>query len=55
MSLAPEGAALQNEEGGELRLVRDSKYTAGPVIAFRPVVWRAFIGGIKNGWADRTG
>ncbi|MFC7386327.1 DUF397 domain-containing protein [Sphaerisporangium rhizosphaerae] len=55
LARVPEEAALWNEEGGELRLVRDSKNTAGPVIAFRPSVWRAFVGGIKDGWADQAG
>jgi hypothetical protein len=32
--------------------VRDSKNPTGPVLAFTPAEWKAFLGGIKNGEFD---
>ncbi|WP_182873852.1 DUF397 domain-containing protein [Microbispora sp. H10670] len=32
--------------------VRDSKDRSGPVLAFTPSEWRAFIAGVKNGEFD---
>ncbi|GGK64374.1 hypothetical protein Sme01_25660 [Sphaerisporangium melleum] len=53
---AVEGTPLwHREEDGKLCLVRDSKNPQGPVLAFRPSAWGAFIGGIKGGWADHLG
>ncbi|WP_433731046.1 DUF397 domain-containing protein [Actinoplanes sp. CA-051413] len=34
-------------------MVRDSKDTAGPVLAFGPAGWRQFIAGIRVGVFDR--
>jgi hypothetical protein len=31
-------------------LVRDSKNPSGPILAVASVQWRAFIGGVKEGW-----
>ncbi|MEU8272253.1 DUF397 domain-containing protein [Sphaerisporangium sp. NPDC049002] len=33
-----------------LVLLRDSKNPSGPVLAVASVQWRAFIGGVKEGW-----
>ena len=30
--------------------VRDSKNPSGPILAVASVQWRAFIGGVKEGW-----
>ncbi len=32
--------------------VRDSKNPAGPVLAFTPEAWRAFVAGVKAGGFD---
>ncbi|MEV5409743.1 DUF397 domain-containing protein [Thermopolyspora sp. NPDC052614] len=37
---------------GRLFLVRDSKKPQGSVLAFTPVEWDAFIGGVKSGEFD---
>ncbi len=37
--------------GGDVQ-VRDSKDPDGPILAFRPDEWRAFIAGVKDGEAD---
>lgn len=29
--------------------VRDSKHKSGPVLAFTPEAWRAFLGGLRDG------
>jgi hypothetical protein len=34
-------------------LVRDSKHPQGPVLAFTPAEWRAFVDGAKDGEFDR--
>jgi hypothetical protein len=34
-------------------MVRDSKDRSGPVLAFDPDQWRAFIDGVKQGDFDR--
>jgi hypothetical protein len=39
-------------DGG--RLVRDSKDPAGPVLAFTPQEWTAFVLGVKAGEFDST-
>jgi hypothetical protein len=36
----------------KLYLVRDSKNPDGPVLAFAPGEWEAFIGGVKDGRFD---
>jgi Domain of unknown function (DUF397) len=33
--------------------VRNSRDSAGPVLAFTPDEWRAFLGGVRNGEFDR--
>jgi hypothetical protein len=38
-----------------LFLVRDSKDPGGPVLAFTPSEWDAFVGGVKNGEFDDQG
>ncbi|GIH68018.1 hypothetical protein Mth01_02710 [Sphaerimonospora thailandensis] len=38
-----------------LFLVRDSKDLDGPVLAFTPAEWDAFIGGVKDGEFDDLG
>jgi hypothetical protein len=40
---------------GKLYLVRDSKNPDGPVLAFAPGEWEAFIGGVKDGQLDPEG
>lgn len=39
-------------EAERLYLVRDSKGPVGPVLAFTPSEWDAFIGGVKDGEFD---
>jgi hypothetical protein len=34
--------------------VRDSKDRSGPVLAFTPEQWAAFVGGVKDGEFDRS-
>lgn len=34
--------------------VRDTKHPEGPVLIFTPDEWAAFVGGVKDGEADRT-
>jgi uncharacterized protein DUF397 len=34
--------------------VRDSKDRSGPVLAFMPEQWAAFVGGVKDGEFDRS-
>jgi hypothetical protein len=41
--------------GGRALSVRDSKDPDGPVLAFTPSQWEAFIAGIKNGEFGVTG
>jgi hypothetical protein len=36
----------------ELIRIRDSKNVNGPVLAFTPAEWDAFLGGIRNGELD---
>jgi hypothetical protein len=33
--------------------VRNSRDTGGPVLAFTPAEWEAFVGGVRNGEFDR--
>ena len=40
--------------GGQVG-VRNSRDSNGPVLAFTPAEWHAFIGGIRNGEFDRFG
>lgn len=40
------------EKVDRLFLVRDSKDPDGPVLAFTPSEWRAFVGGAKDGEFD---
>jgi Domain of unknown function (DUF397) len=35
--------------------VRNSRDTSGPVLAFTPAEWHAFIGGVRNGEFDYFG
>ena len=35
--------------------VRNSRDTCGPVLAFTPAEWHAFIGGVRNGEFDHFG
>lgn len=35
--------------------VRNSRDAAGPVLAFTPDEWHAFLGGVRNGEFDRFG
>lgn len=35
--------------------VRSSRDSSGPVLAFTPAEWHAFIGGVRNGEFDRFG
>ena len=37
--------------GGQIG-VRNSRDTGGPVLAFTPDEWRAFLGGVRNGEFD---
>jgi hypothetical protein len=37
--------------GGEIG-VRNSRHATGPVLAFTPEEWRAFLGGVRNGEFD---
>jgi hypothetical protein len=39
---------------GPLVAVRDSTDPAGPVLAFTPQEWEAFVGGAKRGEFDQT-
>ena len=40
--------------GGQVG-VRNSRDCGGPVLAFTPAEWHAFIGGVRNGEFDRLG
>jgi hypothetical protein len=40
--------------GGQVGM-RDSQDCGGPVLAFAPAEWHAFIGGVRNGEFDRFG
>ncbi|MGH3321664.1 MAG: DUF397 domain-containing protein [Streptosporangiaceae bacterium] len=44
-----EGGARRHVRRQTLCLVRDSKDRDGPVLAFAPTDWSAFIGGVKHG------
>ncbi|HEV2371401.1 MAG TPA: DUF397 domain-containing protein [Streptosporangiaceae bacterium] len=44
--------ALKQAPGGTRHLVRDSKDQSGPVLAFAPAAWGAFVRDIKT---DRCG
>ena len=35
--------------------VRNSRDTSGPVLAFTPAEWHAFVGGVRNGEFDHFG
>ena len=38
--------------GGEI-VVRNSRFSAGPILRFTPDEWHAFLGGVRNGEFDR--
>jgi hypothetical protein len=40
--------------GGQVG-VRNSRDSSGPVLAFTPAEWHAFVGGVRNGEFDRFG
>ena len=40
--------------GGQVG-VRNSRDCGGPVLAFTPAEWHAFVGGVRNGEFDRFG
>lgn len=48
-----DGACVEVATPPEAVLVRDSKDQAGPVVAFGPRVWSAFISDVKRGEFDR--
>jgi hypothetical protein len=51
---SPIGAG-HKADAERLFLVRDSKDPGGPVLAFTPSEWDAFVGGVKNGEFDDQG
>ncbi len=53
VEVATAGGARDREQHGALYLVRDSKDKGGPVLAFAPSEWHAFIDGVKRGTFDR--
>jgi hypothetical protein len=52
-SLDQELAELRRRQlpGGQIG-IRNSRDTGGPVLAFTPDEWRAFLGGVRNGEFD---
>jgi hypothetical protein len=44
--------AAHKADNEKLYLMRDSKNPDGPVLAFTPAEWDAFIGGVKDGEFD---
>jgi hypothetical protein len=50
----PNGACVEiaGLPGGQVG-IRNSRDRGGPVLAFTPAEWHAFIGGVRNGEFDR--
>ncbi len=46
------GAAPKADSADRLFLLRDSKDPQGPVLAFTPSEWAAFVGGVRLGEFD---
>lgn len=44
--------ATHKADSEKLYLMRDSKNPDGPVLAFTPAEWDAFVGGVKDGEFD---
>jgi hypothetical protein len=46
------GACTEVKHENDLIYVRDSKDPTGPVLAFTPGEWRAFVAGVRDGTFD---